>query len=275
MGRPKGSKNRSTIERETRDRVELSDKLNIYSTHNMKSPSQMFEDMNNLSLMVAAGVSPSLLITGTPGLGKTYHVTTMLNKIGYVDGREYIHVKGRSTAAGLFITLYENQDKLIIFDDCDNVFKDPDAVNLLKGALDSYDRRIISWISARPLKDADGDPLPKNFEFTGRIIFISNLSVHRIDAAIRSRSFTMELSLTAAQMLDRMQDLLPVIEPNVTDLTIKQEALEALIYAHENFAGVELNFRSLIKAIRIRQMNFDNWRDMVVEQVIAAEILFN
>ena len=67
MGRPKGSKNRSTVEREARDRVELSDKLNIYSTHNMKSPSQMFEDMNNLSLMVAAGVSPSLLITGTPG----------------------------------------------------------------------------------------------------------------------------------------------------------------------------------------------------------------
>jgi hypothetical protein len=272
MGRPKGSKNRSTIEREMRG-MHFDVKHDVQVMQPTKSPAQMFDDMNNLSLMVAAGISPSLLVTGTPGLGKTYTIVSMLNRIGYTDGNEYVHVKGRSTAAGLFITLYENDNKLIVFDDCDSIFKDIDAVNLLKGALDSYDKRTIHWMSARPLKDVDGEPLPKSFEFTGRVIFISNLPIHRIDSAIRSRSFALDISLTAAQMLDRMQELLHEIEPNVTDLTIKLEALDALKYAYENFAGVELNFRSLIKAIRIRQMNFANWQDMVIEQVIASEII--
>jgi hypothetical protein len=128
-------------------------KLNFKTFQDSRKPKTLFNDMTNLVDMVQSGVSPSLIISGMPGLGKTFLTTKKLKDGGFKEGVDYIHVKGRSTAAGMFITLYENSDKLIIFDDCDSVFKDKDAVNLLKGALDSYDKRTISWLAAKPLKD--------------------------------------------------------------------------------------------------------------------------
>lgn len=246
-------------------------KKNFKQLQEAKAPKVMFQDMNNLAKMVAKGVSPSLVVTGQPGLGKTYNIVNTLKAMGKKEGEHFIHVKGRCTAAGMFITLYENSDKLVIFDDCDSVFKDADGVNLLKGALDSYDKRVISWMAAKPLKDAGGEAMPRSFEFKGRIIFISNLPIAKVDSAIRSRSFTLDISLTADQMLKRMRELLPVIEPEIKDMKIKRDALSALKSAHGKYEGVELNFRSLIKAMRIRQMGFSNWRQMIAEQVVAVK----
>ena len=244
-------------------------KLNFKTFQDSRKPKTLFNDMTNLVDMVQSGVSPSLIISGMPGLGKTFLTTKKLKDGGYKEGVDYIHVKGRSTAAGMFITLYENSDKLIIFDDCDSVFKDKDAVNLLKGALDSYDKRTISWLAAKPLKDSEGSPLPRFFDFTGKIIFITNVAADKIDTAIKSRSFIIDITLNATQMIQRMKDLLPDIETQVTDMRIKRDALNALKQAHNQFDNVELNLRSLIKAIRIRQMGFRNWRQMITEQVIG------
>jgi len=244
-------------------------KMNFKTMQEQKAPSTMFDDMNNLAQMVAKNISPSLVVTGQPGLGKTFNITKTLTDMGLKENEQFVHVKGRCTAAGMFITLFENSDKLIIFDDCDSVFKDADGVNLLKGALDSYDKRTITWMSAKGLKTNDGDYLPRSFNFTGRIIFISNLPIAKVDSAIRSRSFVLDITLTADQLMKRMKDLLKTVEPNV-DMRIKRDALTALNAAYKKYEGVELNFRSLIKAIRIRQMGFRNWRAMIAEQVMGV-----
>jgi len=242
--------------------------MNFAKFQSGRSAEDMFAGMTGMAAMVAKKISPSLVITGQPGLGKTYQVVAMLEQMGMRENWDFVHVKGRASAAGMFITLYENRDKLIIFDDCDSVFRDVDAVNVLKGALDSYDRRVISWISAKPLKDGDGDEMPRSFTFTGQVIFISNMDISRIDPAIRSRSFVTDISLTNEQMIQRMRALLKDIEPKAP-MSQKTEALDALIAAYETYAGVELNFRSLIKSIRIRQAGFGNWKQMIAEQVMG------
>ena len=278
MPRPKGSKNKKTLAK-IANRVELNTyaaptkrvtdgKMSFAAFQSGRSAEDMFAGMTGMAAMVAKKISPSLVITGMPGLGKTFQVIAMLNEMGMREGWDYVHVKGRASAAGMFITLYENRDKLVIFDDCDSVFRDQDAVNVLKGALDSYDRRVISWISAKPLKDGDGDEMPRSFTFTGQVIFISNMDISRIDPAIRSRAFVTDISLTNDQMIQRMRALLKDIEPKAP-LNQKQEALDALIAAYERYSGVELNFRSLIKSIRIRQAGFGNWKQMIAEQVIG------
>jgi len=243
-------------------------KINFKTFQETRKPKVLFNDMTNLVDMVASGVNPSLVISGAPGLGKTFLTIKQLREQGLKEGVDFIHVKGRATAAGMFITLYENSDKLIIFDDCDSVFKDKDAVNLLKGALDSYDKRTISWLAAKPLKDADGENLPRFFDFKGKIIFITNVSASNIDSAIKSRSFIIDIDLNSDQMLTRMKDLLPEIEPGVDSLKLKREALNALRSLNKKYDNVQLNFRSLIKAIRIRQMGFKNWKNMVAEQIV-------
>jgi len=282
MPRPKGSKNRVVSERqkmlaarrvnpEQRNSYAAPTKdtrMNFATFQSGRSAEDMFAGMTGMAAMVAKKISPSLVITGQPGLGKTYQVVAMLEQMGMRENWDFVHVKGRASAAGMFITLYENRDKLIIFDDCDSVFRDVDAVNVLKGALDSYDRRVISWISAKPLKDGDGDEMPRSFTFTGQVIFISNMDISRIDPAIRSRSFVTDISLTNEQMIQRMRALLKDIEPKAP-MSQKAEALEALIAAYETYAGVELNFRSLIKSIRIRQAGFGNWKQMIAEQVMG------
>jgi hypothetical protein len=147
------------------------------------------------------------------------------------------------------------------------VFKDPDAVNLLKAALDSYDTRKISYISTKPLKDTYGDPVPRHFEFTGKIIFISNLSQTRLDEAVKSRSFVSDITMTQDQMFLRIEQLMEKMESRIP-MAAKEKALSIMKELHEKFNGVEINLRSFIKAARICAMGFDDPTTMVAEQII-------
>ncbi len=245
-------------------------KMSFMTVVESRNPEEMFGNLERLTKMVGRGVQPSLVITGMAGVGKTHLVKETLKGMGLRESHEFVHFKGRATAAGLFITLYQNSDKVIILDDCDSVFKDDDAVNILKAALDSYDTRKISYISSKQLKDEFGEPIPAHFEFTGRIIFISNINQSKLDEAIRSRSFVSDISMNTTQMFQRMEQLMPTMETKIP-LAAKQQALEIMKALDKKYAGIDINLRSFIKAARICAMGFDNPEMMVAEQIIAAE----
>ena len=244
-------------------------KLSFMSVVEKRDPKVMFNNLERLTKMVGRGIQPSLVITGGAGLGKTYLVKKTLTDMGLEEAKQFVHFKGRATAAGLFVTLYENSDKIIVLDDCDSVFKDMDAVNMLKAALDSYDTRKLSYISTKPLKDAYGDPVPRHFEFTGKIIFISNISQSKLDEAIKSRSFVSDISMNTKQMFQRIDDLKNQIETKIPN-EVKDKALEIMKGLEKKYDGVEINLRSFIKACRICAMGFDNAEGMVAEQIIKA-----
>ena len=244
-------------------------KLSFMSVVEKRDPKVMFNNLERLTKMVGRGIQPSLVITGGAGLGKTYLVKKTLTDMGLEEAKQFVHFKGRATAAGLFVTLYENSDKIIVLDDCDSVFKDMDAVNMLKAALDSYDTRKLSYISTKPLKDAYGDPVPRHFEFTGKIIFISNISQSKLDDAIKSRSFVSDISMNTKQMFQRIDDLKDQIETKIPN-EVKDKALEIMKGLEKKYDGVEINLRSFIKACRICAMGFENAEGMVAEQIIKA-----
>ena len=244
-------------------------KLSFMSVVEKRDPKVMFNNLERLTKMVGRGIQPSLVITGGAGLGKTYLVKKTLTDMGLEEAKQFVHFKGRATAAGLFVTLYENSDKIIVLDDCDSVFKDMDAVNMLKAALDSYDTRKLSYISTKPLKDAYGDPVPRHFEFTGKIIFISNISQSKLDEAIKSRSFVSDISMNTKQMFQRIDDLKNDIEKKIPN-EVKDKALEIMKGLEKKYDGVEINLRSFIKACRICAMGFENAEGMVAEQIIKA-----
>ena len=245
-------------------------KMSFMSVVESRDPRVMFNNLERLTKMVGRGIQPSLVITGMAGVGKTHLVKETLKQMGLRESYEFEHFKGKATAAGLFITLYQNSDKIVVLDDCDSVFKDDDAVNILKAALDSYDTRKISYISTKPLKDEFGEPIPAHFEFTGKIIFISNISQSKLDEAIRSRSFVADISMNTGQMFQRMEQLMASMEPRIP-LAAKQQALEIMQNLDAQYGGVDINLRSFIKAARICAMGFDDPTMMVAEQIIAAE----
>jgi hypothetical protein len=151
----------------------------------------------------------------------------------------------------LYRTLFENNKSIVVFDDCDAVLKDPVALNLLKSALDSYGKRIISWNA-----DMRDDDLPRSFNFEGRVIFISNMTQDKIDQAIRSRSMMIDLSMTTDQKIDRMEyiaksdSFLPEY-----DASVKADAL-ALIRELKDECK-EISLRTLIAVSKIRAANKD------------------
>jgi hypothetical protein len=236
-----------------------------------------FGFVEKLVNMVASGVQPSAVITGEGGLGKTYTVIKTLESNGLKDISDladfqvgdvlnarkcFTMVKGYSTAKGLYRTLFENQKSVIVFDDCDAVLKDPVALNLLKGALDSYGKRIISWNA-----DMKDDDLPRSFEFTGRVIFISNMDQDKIDQAIRSRSMMIDLSMSTDQKIDRMEFIAGLAEflPEY-DAKIKSDAL-ALIREIKDEVK-EISLRTLIAVSKVRASNKD-WKDLATYMLTA------
>jgi hypothetical protein len=203
--------------------------------------------------MVVAGVTPSLIVTGPPGFGKSHSILECIENSDLTKD-DYIINKGYSTPRGLYNCLYDNFDKLIIFDDCDSVLEDKVALNILKSALDSYDERIITWMS----KINKGDKYPPQFEFKGRIIFISNKSKSDIDEAILSRSLTVDLSMTFDEKIMRMTSILPNILPDY-DIDIKKDALKFLKTLDDD---TNINLRTLIMVIKMRSTFTDDWESM-------------
>lgn len=238
---------------------------------------ERFSFVEKLVTMVATGVQPSAVITGEGGLGKTYTVTKTLEANGLKDISDlaqfetgtilnarkcFVFVKGYSTAKGLYRTLFENNKSTIVFDDCDAVLKDPVALNILKGALDSYGKRVISWNA--DMKDED---LPRSFNFEGRVIFISNMSQDKIDQAIRSRSMMIDLSMTLTQKIDRMEHIAKSDEflPEYSK-ECKKDALN-LIRAVKDECK-EISLRTLITVTKVRASNKD-WKDLATYMLTA------
>lgn len=214
---------------------------------------QKFDILTNLTTMVVNDFTPSLVITGQGGLGKTHSVTKTIEENELSDD-QFVFFKGYSTARGLYNALYDNNGKLIVFDDCDSILEDKVAINILKSALDSYDKRTLTWMA----KMSKNDEYPQQFDFTGRIIFISNKSKNSIDQAILSRSLTVDLTMSSDEKIERMSFVLDRILPEY-ELEVKQEALEFL---SENKTNDNINFRTLIMISKIRKAFSDNWKEM-------------
>jgi hypothetical protein len=171
-------------------------------------------------------------------------------------------IKGFSTAKGLYRTLFENNKSVIVFDDCDAVLKDPIALNILKSALDSYGKRIISWNA-----DMRDDDLPRSFNFEGRVIFISNMEQDRIDQAIRSRSMMIDLSMTKDQKIDRME-FIAKSEEFLPEYDAKSKADALSLIREIKDECKEISLRTLISVTKVRASNKD-WRDLATYMLTA------
>lgn len=157
-----------------------------------------FEMLGTLIKHVANGNLTSLVNTGQPGIGKTYTVLNILGALGYQEDVDYIFIKGHSSPFSLYKTLYDNQERLIVFDDCDSVFDTEIGANILKAVLDTTGSRKVSWKSnERTLGD-----YPDTFNFRGQVIFLSNLQLDAIPSAVLSRSVMLDLWLTPEEVVD-------------------------------------------------------------------------
>lgn len=254
-------------------------KMNAINTQLMQmaessfSINERFGFVSDMVTMLSQGHQASVIVSGPGGLGKSFTVMNALRKSGLQDvtlldeaevgsaintAKTFRVIKGYSTPKGLYRILYENRNSVIVFDDCDSVLKDPVSLNLLKGALDSYSRRVISWRA--DFKDED---LPNVFEFKGRVVFISNLPSHAMDQAVITRSMTVDLTMTNAQKVERMHHLLEFADDFLPEFEMEHKVDAVLLIEKLADRIKELSLRTLIQVTNIRRANPNgNWKKL-------------
>jgi hypothetical protein len=226
---------------------------------------QRFDFIDRLVDMVVKKHAKGLVITGSGGLGKTHTVMEGLKKKGLIADEHYHKVSGHMTPKGLYRKLYEacqeNEDALLIFDDCDSVLKNELSANLLKAALDSYGDRRINWFSEMGMSSDGGEDgeLPKFFSFTGSVIFISNYALSDFPQPIISRSLYVDVTMTQAEKIERIRSIGQALCPDLSPEEV-EECVNLLGRLKDHIA--DLNFRTMMKVGQIRKAQPNNWNDL-------------
>lgn len=146
---------------------------------------ERFEVMDLMADGVIGNNIRSLIISGAPGIGKTFSLEKKMNAAADdMEIESFVTIKGRVSPIGLYVRLYEsrNPGNVVLLDDVD-VFSDENTLNLLKAVLDTGEKRIVSWATASSYLDERD--IPTSFEFEGSVVFITNTN---LDAAIEGNS---------------------------------------------------------------------------------------
>jgi hypothetical protein len=180
---------------------------------------EQLKDLENLTKLTIAGASNALFIAGKGGVGKTHTTEKILADMGLVDGKNYFKNTGSASAAGIYSLLFRYKNDVILFDDSDDAFSDQEARNIFKAATDTKKIRKLVWNKMSknlvdPDEMADDDILaagllPRYFEFTGKIIVISNLPLNKLDpdGALRTRGYIINIDPTEMEIYDFMEKI--------------------------------------------------------------------
>lgn len=235
-----------------------------------------FDFIPTLTAAAQKGQIKALIISGPGGVGKSYGVENQLQKMNMTNklsgkSERYELVTGGCSALGLYKTLYNNRDRgdVVVFDDCDSILWDENSLNLLKGALDTKEKRKLSWLTESYALEKED--IPNSFYFAGSVIFLSNLKFDNIKSqkmqahlsAIMSRTHYLDLSLdTRREQILRIKQ---VVGAGMLDKhNLSQEAKDDIVgwvMNNHNYLH-ELSLRTVIKAADLAVTHAEQWKDI-------------
>lgn len=253
---------------------------------------ERFSILQGLTNDIARGHIKGLVVSGASGVGKSHEVEAALNRDSLMDklsfnadandqdarriSRQggfkprYNIIKGYSTAPALYMTLYEYSEsrETLVFDDCDAVLGDETSLNILKAALDTSGKRLISWRS----QSRNGTDAPDQFEFKGSVIFITNINFEKIVEkgtarlaphleAIMSRCLYLDLTIdTVREKLVRIDHVARDLRMLETQFKLDPAQVdEVLAWTHKHAKRFrELSLRKVGQLASLRQGN-RNW----------------
>jgi hypothetical protein len=237
---------------------------------------QRFDIADEMTRAVKKGDIRAMIMTGPPGVGKSFGVESVLAKHDMFADiandsklKKYEVVKGAMSAIGLYKKLYEFSDKksILVFDDCDSVLLDDLSLNILKAALDSGKKRMICWNTDSRLLRSEG--VPNSFEFKGGAIFITNIKFENVKskklqdhlAALESRCHYLDLTIdTEREKILRIEQI--VEDGMLKDYEFEQYTVDEIItFIKDNKKKLrELSLRMVLKLADLKKSMPGNWR---------------
>ncbi len=238
---------------------------------------ERFEILDEMTRALKVGDIRALIVTGPPGVGKSYGVEEQLTKDSMFDAlsggrKKYEVVKGAMTALGLYAKLYEYSDSgnVLVFDDCDSVLLDDLALNILKAALDSGKKRMIYWNAESNKLAREG--IPDKFEFKGSACFITNIKFDNVKSkrlqdhleALQSRCHYLDLTLdTMRDKLLRIKQIASTGTLFDSTKTSKQDADEVIEFMEKNKNKFrEMSLRMALKVADLKKISPTKWRSL-------------
>lgn len=235
-----------------------------------------FNILSEMTKAVRGGTVRAMIVSGPPGVGKSFGVEEVLGKDDLFDvmGQRkprYEVVKGAMSALGLYSKLYEYSDEksVLVFDDCDSVLLDDLSLNILKAALDSSKKRTISWNTDSRMLRQEG--IPDKFEFKGGAIFITNIKFENVRskklqdhlAALESRCHYIDLQMDTTR--EKVLRIKQIVEDGMLDAydfedVAKDEVVDFIVDNKNKLR--ELSLRTVLKVADLRKSFQSNWKEM-------------
>lgn len=241
-----------------------------------------FEILKGMTQAVKDGNVRAMIVTGPPGVGKSFGVEEVLRRedlFNTLGNRppKYEICKGAMSAIGLYTKLYKYAEKgnVVVFDDCDSILLDDVALNVLKAALDSSRKRVISWNTDSRVLRSEG--VPDSFEFKGGCIFITNIKFENVRSkklqdhlmALESRCHYIDLQMdTDREKLLRIRQIVQdgMLDSYDFDDVARDEVIDFVTDNKEKMR--ELSLRTVLKVADLRKSMSSNWREVAAVTVM-------
>ena len=256
----------------------------------MERIADTFLMLDKITDACARGVVRGLVVSGPPGVGKSFGVekqleaANMFRKMGGQDPK-YEVITGGVSPIGLYQKLYHNRDseRVIVFDDCDGILFEEECLSLLKGALNSGDKRRIAWNKESRTLLSEG--IPEHFDFEGSIIFLSNVDFEksiergsRVSShleAIMSRCHYLDLEI--GSMRDKLLRIKQVVRDGMLEpfeFTAEQEAgvMDFTLSNSEHLREVSL--RMVKKIADFVKADPNGWMEMAEATCLQRDAKF-
>lgn len=188
----------------------------------LENINKRFRLMGRLVNFVTKGAVRCAIVTGPGGIGKTYPIEQSLREYSMDHhGVSVRMVSGAISPVKFFEQLWETRGKgdVLVLDDADGAFSNPEMLNLFKAATDSKGRRVVSYLKAsKVLAEAGVEP---QFEYEGAIIVISNIDMK----AKAEKSGHMDAVLSRGHHIDLGINTKRALSLRVNDMIVNGELL--------------------------------------------------
>jgi len=207
---------------------------------------EYFEVPRTLIKTVAQGFSNNLIMTGPGGLSKSFTTLATLTELGLKKGDDYEYHQGYTTPLQLYHLLFENQDKINVFDDVEGILGDVKAASILKAAMWSASgARVVQYHTTSKALEA-----PEQFIFQGKIILCLNSIPRKADESLKallSRALNYEFKLSFA---DKTRIIAAIAEGAEYKELSREERLQVFdfIKNHADETTQNYNIRTFLKA---------------------------
>ena len=210
-----------------------------------------FEILDEMAEAVSTSKVRAMIVSGPPGIGKSYGVERALEKRSMFDDiagsqRKFEVVKGAMSPIGLYKKLYEH-----------------------KAALDTGKKRTLHWNTESRTLMAEG--MPNSFEFNGGVVFITNVKFDNVKSkklqdhlqALQSRCHYLDLTIDS--MRDRMLRIRQIVGTGMLEkYAMGREAEQELVnFIYDNKHKLrEISLRMVLKIADLWKMAPDRYQHL-------------